>query len=98
MKIHVGNSSYGRKLNLQTKGLAYIAAFCTQFVELGCSKHPQSLGGKCSISLIITYHNTPVPRVNVFGGKVNFVHRCLYMYSLSARLRSYGVYSFYAAV
>jgi hypothetical protein len=69
MKIHVTDSSYGRNLNFQTKGLTYIAAFCAQFLELGCSNPPQSLGGKCSIFLIITYHNTPVPGVNVFGGK-----------------------------
>ena len=69
MKIHVANSSYGRNLNFQTKGLAYISVFCAQFLELGRSNPPQSLGGKCSISLIITYHNTPVPGVNVSGGR-----------------------------
>jgi len=65
--VHVANSSYGTNLNFQIKGLAYIVAFCAQFLELSCSSTPQSLGGKCSISFIITYHNTPVPRVNVFG-------------------------------
>ena len=51
--VNIANCSYGTSLNFQSKGLAYVVAFCAQFLQLSWSNPPQSLGGNAQFPVLL---------------------------------------------